>query len=212
MKKSEIALAIICILITAYIFITVFVGWGAFGFGPESISNISPPSANETLFEKAEWEKYHGGICQCAAAFELLGPITLHPSTNSSISRISFNVSLVPGGPPAEDIKNTSFTLSTKNAERTVLYHDPAVNLTHWLYNGTLMNKQEFSVTTSHYNGDPLFIELDLQKMGFTSPSLGPGERFSLVITPPQGYRFAITRTTPVEFSPGTQIEIPGYY
>jgi archaellin len=211
MKKSEIAFAIILILITAYIFITVFVGWGAFGFGQSLNPNASPPSANATLFEKAELEKNHGGVCQCTPAFELMGPILLFPSTNSAISKLSFNVTLTPGMIPV-DMKDTTFTLSTKNTEKTVRYDDPAVNLTRWSYDGTVMNKQEFSEKTSHYSGDPLFIELDLQKMGFASQSLGPDEQFSLVITPPQGYRFAITRTSPSEFSPGTQIEIPGYF
>ena len=211
MKKTKIALAIILILITAFIFITVFVGWGAFvsslSFSGQNGQRLLP---NTTLWEKAEWERYHGDACQSLPAFELVGPMLLFPSTNWSISKISFNISLIPGMMPV-DMKNTTFTLSTRHAEKTVHYDDPAVNLTRWSYDGTVMNKQEFSENHSpQYNGDPVFIELDLYKMGFSSPALGPDERFSLVITPQTGYRFAITRGTPAEFSAGNPIEIPG--
>ena len=60
-------------------------------------------------------------------------------------------------------------------------------------------------------DGDLAFIELDLDKMEFRPPALGPNEQFSLVITPPTGYRYAITRETPSEFSAGDTLEIPGW-
>jgi hypothetical protein len=211
LKKTEIALAITVLLLAAFIIITFFVGWGTF------ISSLSGHNAqllapNATLWEKAEWERYHGDVCQCLPAFDLVGPILLFPSTNSSITKISFNVSLIPGMMPV-DMKNATFTLSTRHAEKTVRYDNPAVNLTRWAYDGAMMNKQEFSENRSpEYNGDPVFIELDLDKMGFSSPALGPDERFSLVITPQTGYRIAITRMTPAEFSAGNLIEIPGWH
>lgn len=209
MKKSEIALAIILILITAYIFITVFVGWGAFGFGRGLNPNASPPSPNATLFEKAEWEEHHGSICQCSPAFELKGPIQLFPVSDYGISKVSFNVSLSPGMIPVE-MKNTSFTISTKNIEKTVRYTDPAVKLMWIMENGTVMSKQDYPLIRPFYRGT-VFVELDLQKMGFSSTGLCPEERFSLIITPPSGYHYAITRATPYEFSQGVPIEIRGW-
>jgi archaellin len=212
MKKTEIADATIPILIIFLIMVGVFFGFRAYEFGLLPYPhNAQSPSPNATLWEKAEWEKNHGGVCQCAPAFVLMGPILLFPSTNSTISKISFNVTLIPGMMPV-DMKNTTFTLSTKNAEKTVRYDDPAVNLTSWFFDGTVINKQEFTENSPLYNGGLVFIELDLQKMGFTSPALGPDERFSLIITPPTGYRFDITRVTPAAFSLKNPIEIPGWH
>ncbi|MFA5268319.1 MAG: hypothetical protein WC379_10140 [Methanoregula sp.] len=209
MKKSEIVIAAVLIGIIAAILILIFFGLRIFDIG-ELSRTVQQSPANATLWEKAEWVRYHGNVCQCSPAFELSGTIQLTPSTYSSISKISFNVSPIPGT-TGNDIKNSTFTVSTKNTEKTIHYRDPAVNLT-CFYRGTAIRKKNFSENNPEINGDSFFIELDLQKMGFTSPGLGPDERFSLIITPPTGYRFAITRSTPSEFSPGKPVEIPGWH
>ena len=209
MKKSEIVIAAVLIGTIAIILFLIFFGFRIFSVGELSRTFEQSP-ANSTLWEKAEWERYHGNACQCSPAFELLGTIQLTPSTPSSLSKISFNVSPIPGT-TGDDIKNSTFMLSTKNTEKTIHYRDPAVNLT-CFYRGTAISKKNFSENNLNINGDTFFIELDLEKMGFTSPGLGPDERFSLVITAPTGYRFAITRATPSEFLPGKPVEIPGWH
>ena len=207
-KKITIALAILGILIAAGIFITAFVGWGVFGFGQAQYRG-TPPPANATLFEKAEWEQHHGSICQCAPIFVLDGPICILPSSDTRVSKVSFNMSLTPGMIPSE-MKHANFTLSTSTTEKTVSYDDPAVNVTWILEDGTRTGKQDLLLEQQKYVG-LVSVELDLDRMGFASPALGPDERFSLVITPLQGYRYAITRGTPAEFRPGIPIEIPGW-
>jgi archaellin len=210
MKKSEIAIGTVLICIIAIILVIFFSGFRIFDIGilSQTVQQLPP---NATIWEKADWEKNHGSVCQCSPAVELMGPILLFPSTNSTISKISFNITLTPGTMPL-DMKNTTFTISTKDEEKTVRYDDPAVNLTRVLFDGSVMNKQEFSQNSQYYNGDPVFIELDLQKMGFRYPGLGPDERFSLIITPQPGYRFEITRGTPAKFSLGSPMEIRGWH
>jgi archaellin len=184
-----------------------------FIFTAACISPSAPatlPSDNATLWEKAEWERDHGSVCQCTPAFDLAGSIILLPSTNVTISRVAYKVYLTPGT-TLPDLKNTSFTLSTKNFEKTVYYDDPAINLTCVLIDGTVINNREVSFNNLPEYGDT-YVELDLRKMGFISPGLGPDERFSLVMTPPSGYRFAITRSTPAEFTQGKAIEIRGWH
>ena len=209
MEKSKIVIVTFLIGIIAIILALIFFGFRIFTVG-ESSRTLEQSPANSTLWEKAEWERYHGNVCQCSPAFELLGTIQLTPSTPSTHSKISFNVSPIPGT-TGDDIKNSTFTLSTKNTEKTIHYRDPAVNLT-CFYRGTAISKKNFSENNLDINGDTFFIELDLQKMGFPSPGLGPDERFSLVIISPTGYRFAITRSTPSEFPPGKPVEIPGWH
>ena len=209
MEKSEIVIATVLIGIIAIILVLVFFGFRIFSFGELSRTFEQSP-ANSTLWEKAEWDRFHGNICQCTPAFDLAGPIILFPSTNATISRVSYNVYLTPGT-TLPDLKNTSFTLSTKNFEKMVYYDDPAINLTCVLTDGTVVNNREYSFNNLSKYGE-IYVELDLQRMGFTSPGLAPDERFSLVITPPTGYRFAITRATPSEFSPGKPVEIPGWH
>lgn len=211
MKKTTIVLTILLTIIAACIFITAFVGWGVFGFGQSVYPhNAQPPPANATLFEKAEWEEHHGSICQCSPALVMSGPIQIIPVSESRISKMSFNISLTSGMVPVE-MGNTSFTISTKSGEKTVGYPDPSVDLKWILENGTVMEKQDYFVLHPSDRGSVL-VELDLEKMGFISPALGPDERFSLVITPPQGYRYAITLTTPAVFHAGTPLEVPGWY
>jgi len=209
MKKSEIAIAIILISIIAIILMVIFFGFRIFDTGV-LFRTVQQSPANATLWEKTEWERYHGSACQCTPAFDLAGSIMLLPSTNATISRVSYKVYLTPGT-TLPDLKNTSFTLSAKNFEKTVYYDDPAINLTCVLIDSTVVNNREDSFNNLSKYGD-VNVELDLQRMGFTTPGLGPDERFSLVITPPTGYRFAITRSTPVEFTPGKPMEIHGWH
>ena len=95
-----------------------------------------------------------------------------------------------------------NFTLSTTNAEKTVGYHDPAVNVS---WSGSKTNKSDDIL---EYN-EQVHIELDTVKMGFTSSTFGRNQKFSLIVTPPVSKRYAITRITPDVLQPGVTMEIP---
>lgn len=143
MKKTKIALAIIFILITVFFFITFFVGWGAFGFGHSANKYYShPPPSNATLWQKAEWEKYHGAVYQCGYFAETIRPLVIFPSTNSTISKVTIWFALSPGE-PSNDIRNINYTLSTEYAMKTVRYNDPSVNLSWMEWNGTSFKIQK---------------------------------------------------------------------
>ena len=202
MKKTHIAILCILVFIITIIVIGVFFGHLLVQLGLQHPPYYGQsPSEDATLFEKAEWEEHHGSICQCIIPIRFSGPIILHPGTDKSISIISFNLKLFPGELPL-DMANASFTLSTKNAERTVRYDDPSANVS---WNGSATDSHD----TILNDNDLLHVDLNIEKMGFASAALGPGERFSLIITPSGWYRLPLTRTTPNEFSPGSSIEIP---
>jgi hypothetical protein len=211
MKNSEIALAIILILITMFVFITFFVGWGAFGFGNSANKYYSPPPpSNATLWDKAEWEKYHGNVYQCGFFAEPVAPLMIFPSTNSTISKVSIRFAPAPGEPP-RDVTNITYTLSTAYAIKTVRYDDPSINLTYGYWDGKGSGSQQ-SVPRDYLfeQNEDILVELNTEKMGFTSSTFGPNQRFVLAITPPdECFRaLEIRGTTPAEFSQGIPIEI----
>lgn len=196
MKISKIVIAAILILIAVCVFITLFIGWGAFGFG-QSLHDKNSRSLpeNATL-----WEKNNADYC-CISVFELVGPLELFSPTNSTISKVTFILAPIPGAPPI-DMTNATFTLSTANTETTVRYGDPAVNVS---WDGSMMNMTD-DILVNH---EQVHIELDTVKMGFNSLSFGRNQKFSLIATPPLGSKLVTRWATPGEFQPGVTMKIP---
>jgi len=213
MKKFRITISVTLILVLAVLLVWIFLGVSHFNSGcPTNTSltqlttypnNTQSLFENATLWEKSEWEEHHGSVCQCIPEVGYVGPIVLHPKTDTTISDISFNLSLSPGNTPV-DLTNTEFTLSTQNAEHIVRYGDPAVT-------GLWIRSSNHAPTLSQNilgNDEMLHIDLNIEKMGFSSSLLGPNERFSLIVTPTMGYRISVTSSTPGNFSAGAPIEI----
>lgn len=225
MKKTDIAIALTFIIVISLVVVWFFSGVRVtsegnnvytvdsgrtvyiFNFNAGSTtypSHATPPSANATLWEKAEWSERHGSIRQSLQKMEFSSPIVLQPARNASIGIISFNLSQ-PGhvrSPPV-NMTNARITLSTKNEERTVLLSDSSVRSS---FAGSISSESSASLLS---HGSVLYIDLDTQKMGFTTIPLGPGERFSLIITPENEERIGITREIPARYSPAAPLEIP---
>lgn len=210
MKKTGIADAVLSIFVIALILVVVFFGILVFSLPqPPRSSDAKPlPPGATTLWEKAEWEKYHGNVYQCGHFAEAAGPVVIVPSANATISRVSTRFALSPGEPP-HDITSLTFTLSTKHAMKTVRYDDPSVNLTRIARTGAVSAIQKNSRNTLLERDEPVSVELDAEKMGFTSSSFGPDQRFVLAITPSgECYRGLVVRgRTPAGFSPGIPME-----
>jgi len=212
MKKTEVALVMIFIIVIAGVCITFFVGWGTFIPGRTSSSYHSqPPADDATLWEKAEWDRYHGSIPQCGWFAEPEGPIILYPLTGSTISNISFRFALIPGE-PAHDISKITYILSTRHLMKTVRYGDPAVKVTWQQRNGTPGMSPGDLRNTLVENDELVTVELDADLMGFGASVLGPDERFVLSVVPEDDCirDFQLWGTTPSVFLPGTRVELSG--
>ncbi|MFA4850201.1 MAG: hypothetical protein WC626_10800 [Methanoregula sp.] len=211
MKKTGMADAILLIFIIALILVVIFFGILVFSLAqPPRSSDVKPlPSGATTLWEKAEWEKYHGNVYQCGYFAEAAGPVVFFPSANATISRVSTRFALTPGEPP-HDITGITYTLSTEYAMKTVRYDDPSVNLTRIVRNGAATTIQKKSRNNLLERDESISVELDTEKMGFTSSAFGPNQRFVLAITPPeQCFRgLKIQGTTPAGFSPEIPMEV----
>ncbi|MCK9579807.1 MAG: hypothetical protein M0Q92_05080 [Methanoregula sp.] len=186
-------------------------GGGDLRFGQQPYPKYgTPPSADATFYEKEKWETYHGSIPQCGYFAQQQGPLVLLPSTGSFISKVSTRYVLAPGDSPY-DIKDITYTLSTRYAIKTVRYDDQSVNLSWVVGNNTATTIQKNPRDDLLEWKDSVSVELDTEKMGFGPSAFGPNQQFVLVITPKdECYRaLEIWGWTPVLFSPGTPIEIP---
>ena len=209
MKHVEMVIGVITLLtIIAFVSLIFFVGWGRLGFGPGQPFEPSPLLPDSTLYEKTEWETYHGNVCLCAPAYDLQGPVRVLPVSGAEIAKIAFTMSGSPAGHP-DDVKDVRFMVSTNDEEKSVRPGDPAVTLLWIASEGEMVDNRGLSQNAGSFRDGPVHVELDLMKMGFTSPALGPEERFSLVLVPPgEGFPYAITRATPDLFIPGTRMDV----
>jgi archaellin len=192
----------------SFFIIAVILIGGCLGFGKSADHYGSAPPNDATLWEKAEWEQNHGSVSLCSAPLETVGPLTLISSKNSTISMFIINLSLASDSYPI-DMTNVSILLSTATAEKKLRLGDPSVNITWFKWNGSAMINQNKIRDNLLDRADLMHIELDTIKMGFTNSTLGPGQKFSFLITPAGCHRYQITEFIPNKIEPTMTMRIP---
>jgi hypothetical protein len=206
MKKPTLAIQLTLIVIAAIILNVVFWGFWLFHYGqPAYAFNAKPPAANATLWQKEQWEQYHGAICTCFPSFSFKSPVILLSGKNSSISYIAFNITDSMSHSTVPNMTGVDITVSTTTVQKTVRADDLSVNLTRLTETRKIQGEYNFSYFESD---ETVQINIDMEKMGFSSNDIVPDQKVSLIVTPPNGYRAAKTIMIPHHLNSGGITEI----
>jgi len=202
MEKFEIVIAAAArASIIAVIFVLLFVGWGSlFAGGYTSPYSASPPSDNATLWQKEQWERYHGAICTCVPIFNFQGPVTLVSTNNNTVSSIIFNITDSVSLGDVPNMTGVNITVSTATVQKTVHADCQSVNISRFTETRKVRDEYNFSYFVSN---ETVQVNIDLGKMGFTSNDVVPNQKLSLVLTPPVGHRAAKTIIIPHDLKLG---------